>query len=136
MIFNNQSTGIFLMCLGASCSIFLYGKYRCDLPEYFDVLQTKLHLWDLDGWSLVHLLFYMLQGYLYPNSFYFSMSMGILWELFEQFYGKNPPEFLRGFGHCAKTDPDDTDTKLWWYGKISDLIMNGSGFLIGLYLTK
>ena len=63
------------------------------------------------------------------------MFFGVLWELFEFYYGYFKPQFLKGWGHCISTDNNDSGG-LWWYGKISDLICNFTGFICGMYLRK
>lgn len=135
---SNNENYIFVLFFICIYSIVMYGKYRCLDKSFQDPFQKKLNL-DLDGWSLLHFGFFMLVGYMFPNKFYTAMISGILWELFEYWYGKNPPSFLKNIGHCAITDPDlDTDNneKIWWYGKTSDVIMNTLGFIVGAWCNK
>ena len=40
--------------------IFIYGSYRCKNPNYKDILETKIYIGDLDGWSISHLLFFLI----------------------------------------------------------------------------
>jgi len=89
-----------------------------------------LNIGDLDGWSVSHLLFFMMIGYLYPNQLYLAFVLGVCWELFESLYGEKRPRFLGGFGDCATTDPN-VQYGPWWYGRMSDIVMNLMGLLIG-----
>ena len=114
--------------------ICLYGKYRCDNPDYHDPLMKQLGVFDLDGWSITHFAFFALLGYLYPDTFWVAMALGVSWEVFEHFLGKNRPGILGGFGDCITTDPSVEGP--WWFGRISDIIMNMAGFLFGAWLSQ
>jgi len=115
-------------------SIFMYGSYRCDHPEYKDILETRLGISELDGWSLSHLLFFMLAGYIFKGDYLIgAFVIGVLWELFEHYYGVHRPGWLGGYGDCIQTDRLQGN---WWYGKWSDIIMNGLGIYIGTLLKK
>ena len=112
--------------------ILLYGNYRCNHPSFKDPLQKIIsNSAGIDMWSITHLLFYMYIGYYYPDTFEQSMTIGILWEIFEFLNGKYRFKIFNNFGHCA-----GTDNNLWWYGKYSDLLMNATGFLIGKKLSN
>ena len=124
-----------LLCYFVVCAIliFIYGNYRCDNPDFKDPLQTKLGIGDLDGWSLSHLLFFMFIGYHFKGKYLIvAFLLGILWELFEHYYGEERPGWLGG--DCdMRTDRLDGR---WWYGKWSDIVMNTIGLLSGHYLLK
>ena len=122
----------FVVCLVV---IFLYGNYRCKNPEYKDILEIKIGIEELDGWSLSHLLFYTLIGYTFKGNYLiYAFLLGCLWELFEYYYGKKRPGWLGGYGDCnMKTDKLDGN---WWYGKFSDIFMNTMGLFLGYYLRK
>ena len=116
--------------------ITLYGYYRCkNIETHKDVLSFELFnnsskKYGLDGWSISHLLFYMLLGYLFPNKIILTLSLGIIWELFETYIGIYKPYIFQEFGFCS------TDiSNVWWYGKFSDIIVNFIGFIIGQYLA-
>lgn len=119
------------------CLIFTYGNYRCSNKDtYFkDPLLTKLGLMDLDGWSLTHILFYLLLGYLFPDHFVPLMLMGVLWEIVEHFVLNH----LKSLNYHAKCTnmllPRDQENR-WWFGRVSDIPMNALGFAIGYHLNK
>jgi hypothetical protein len=127
---------IFVICI---LVIFLYGRYRCANSDFQDPLQgsiipsMKNH--DLDGWSAVHFLFYMFVGYLYPDSIVLTLTLSILWEIFELYVGIHKPEILRGWGFCDSMTGNSAGNT-WWYGKWTDLLMNLTGFLTGRYLSR
>ena len=115
--------------------IFPYGKYRCTHKTFKDPLETPLFL-GLDGWSATHFFWFMTLGYVYPETFIVSTLIGILWELFEHYYGKNRPGWLGGYGDCNGLLSDKEKDGNWWYGKWSDILCNISGFLIGQYIKN
>jgi hypothetical protein len=114
--------------------IFIYGKIRCEYKGFSDPLQFNLPIWDLDGWSLTHFLGFALVGFMRPQDVKITMAYGVAWELFEFYYGHFKPGFLANWGHCVTTD-SPANGSIWWYGKMSDLVMNGSGLLFGQYLA-
>ena len=114
----------------------LYGYYRCKNLEThndlfgFSLFNNSQSDYGLDGWSLTHLFFYMLIGYLFPEKMVFTISLGIIWELFETYIGLYKPSIFKEFGFCS-TD----NSKVWWYGKYSDILVNFIGFIIGQHLA-
>tara|TARA_B100000902_G_C27205533_1_gene861418 strand:+ start:68 stop:493 length:426 start_codon:yes stop_codon:yes gene_type:complete len=113
--------------------IFPYGKYRCTHKNFKDPLEATL-FWGLDGWSATHFFWYMVLGYVFPETFILSTCIGIAWELFEHYYGKNRPGWLGGYGDCQGLESDKEEDGNWWYGKWSDIVCNTSGFIIGQYI--
>jgi hypothetical protein len=123
-----------LTLLAPGFFIFPYGKYRCTHKSFKDPLETQLFL-GLDGWSATHFCFFFVLGYFFPNTFIFSMAVGISWELFEHYYGKERPGWLGGYGDCDDLATDRTEGN-WWYGKWTDIVCNTSGFILGASLRK
>jgi len=124
-----------IITLGFACIsvICLYGRYRSQHPEYHDPLMIKLGLYDLDGWSITHFGFNLFYGYYYPSHWWCAFLCGCLWEGFEHFYGETRPGFLGGFGDFKSTDPNVNN---WWYGRISDPIINLVGLVTGMHLAR
>ena len=126
-----------LLCYFVVCAIliFIYGNYRCDNPDFKDPLETRLGIGELDGWSLSHLLFFMFIGYHFKGKYLIAAFLiGILWELFEHYYGEELPGWLGSYGDCdMRTDRLDGR---WWYGKWSDIVMNLIGLVLGSHLLK
>ena len=120
-------TIIFLQFLTV-VSIFIYGRYRCKNKNFNDPFQKKINFLDMDGWTLIHLVQNSFLGYLFPNYVIFIIMLGISWEIFEIYYGVFKPSFLKGWGHCS------SDRKIWWYGKLTDIIANILGVHMGSYI--
>lgn len=122
----------FIICI---VTILLYGQYKCNNPYFKDPLRNSLGLWDLNGWSLTHLLFYTLIGYTFKSNYLvYAFLLGCLWELFEYYYGEKRPGWLDGYGDCnMKTNKLDGR---WWYGKWSDILINTLGLFLGAYIRN
>lgn len=125
----------YLLCIAPLFFIFTYGHYRCSHKNFKDPLETKLGIPGLDGWSLSHITFFMLMGYVFPATFVQTMTIGIVWELFEHVYGKHRPGWLGGYGGACNNMATDREDGNWWYGKWSDIGCNAFGFLVGRYLA-
>lgn len=123
--------GMFIVPIVMIC---LYGKFRCEHKTFKDPLETQF-IFGLDGWSISHVSFFALVGYFYPKTFFISMSMGIAWELFEHYYGKERPGWLGGYGDCNDL-ATDKESGNWWYGKWTDIVCNAGGFLVGAALKN
>ncbi len=74
-----------------------------------------------DCWALSHFLFYILLGFLFPHYWKFVIFIGVVWEIFE-YIGANVEKWLF---------PKE---KLYWCAKFSDIIVNISGFIVGLLI--
>lgn len=119
-----------------------YSLYRCSNPNFNDVLQgypvggEETQFSEIaDGWSISHLVFFAVLGYLYPSHMYFVLFLGLLWESIE--FATQHTEWgllhaLRGLAKCKNIHNDN----FWWYGKVSDLLMNLLGFWIGMMIRK
>ena len=117
--------------------IFGYGIYRCKSKNYDsknDPLMKKLGIFDLDGWSITHLITFLVAGYFYPDKKNIFIIVGVVWEFVEYFLGtKLGRNFVIGVGDCSiSTDPKE----LWWYGRVTDVIINIFGLYLGIYLKN
>ena len=111
-----------------------YSRIELLEPESkFNYILKKYKLYDygVDIWSFIHYVFYLLIGYLYPNSLIITMLLGLLWELSEFYIGEKKPSLLKNIGFCTT----DGKERVWWYGKTSDLLFNFLGFITGKYLV-
>ena len=88
---------------------------------YNDPLIVKLHP-DLpfDKWQLSHFIVYMITASLYPHYKYTLFGLGIIWEIVEVL-----------LGHIYASS-----NSVWWYGTPKDIIANGLGILVGVYLLN
>lgn len=134
---------IFLIVIG---SIFLYGKLRCSY-NFNDILGFKFNKF-IDGWVISHFLVFLLIGYLFPETFYLTMALGILWEVFEWWVGITKPAFLKDIGNCRHSITNSNERKslrsksktgkttYWWYGQYEDIIADFLGFMVGKYICN
>jgi VanZ family protein len=128
---------ISFLCAGF---IMVYGFMRCRIPGYKDPLTKTVfgERWKeiLDGWSLAHLLFYMLLGYMFPDYLILIVLIGAAWEVVESL-SQHKPFYLSGCKaqKVISTDPTNS-AQGWWYSKFTDLIHNTIGAMIGYMLAK
>jgi len=102
---------------------------RCKL-DFFDPLSTKLGIWDLDGWSVAHLVLFFVVGRAYPAELPLLFAYGAAWEIIEHLLGKSRPSWLGGWANCEENKNAEYNTG-WWFGRISDLVVNGIGMVLG-----
>ena len=131
---------LLLICLIYCIVCFMYGKYRSNNPEFNDPLLYKFGIGDMDGWSVVHIFEFILLGFLFPDYFYLTIFLGILWELFEFYCEYKKPKWLIGYGFTLNTvkcdNKNECKEQIWWYGKISDIFFDIIGFTIGMNIRK
>lgn len=127
----------YILFIMSILTIFYYGSYRCNNPTYKDILEKKIGIYELDGWSVSHFIFYLIIGYNFPQKKYLIIAFcfGLAWEIFEHMYGKHRPGWLGGYGGECDLSTDRLEGN-WWYGKYSDIILNLLGLYIGYYLYK
>jgi hypothetical protein len=121
---------LFIIALFIHISIVI--RYYFDKNDYIniDLLSfNKNNSLIFNGWTLSHLICYIIIGYYYPNEYYYIFIIGILWELYEFSYSyldicKNIYRLL------LKTD------KMYIVGNIYDPLINLLGYFIGCYLSK
>ena len=119
--------------------VFFYGWYRCShIKEHKDILEFSLiknsKKYGVDGWLLSHYLFFVMMGFIYPNTLRISVIMGLVWELFEWYCGVYKPKCLEGIGFCKSPSGAKQRGKVWWYWKWQDPIANTLGFITGKYI--
>ena len=60
------------------------------------------------------------------------MALGVLWEFIEWSLGAlDVPEWVRVFAGAAVPDGEGR----WWYGRLSDIVMNALGFGLGIWIA-
>jgi uncharacterized protein YacL len=74
-----------------------------------------------DCWALSHFLCYILLGFLFPHYWKLVICIGIAWEIFE-YIGAHVEKLLF------------PKSNLYWCAKFSDIIVNISGFIVGLLI--
>ena len=120
-----------IILVSAMLFVCVYGHLRCHLG-FRDPLSPKLDIGDLDGWSLSHLFLFTLVGYMFPGRELGAIAFlcGVLWELVEHLLGKSRPSWLGGWGGCEAAEFERENAN-WWFGRHSDIIVNGAGLLLG-----
>jgi len=125
-------------------SIFTYGWVRCNIPYFsgYDVFGTRFSRW-VDGWVILHFIVFMVAGMIFPDALILSMTIGILWEVFEYLCGTYKPKLIESYGACRnnirtanKSDLKATNGKFWWYGQWEDVAADLTGFLVGKFLLN
>ena len=86
--------------LSVGISVFIYGKYRCEYKDNTDYLAIE-PIKGIDGWIISHIIAFAIAGVLFPDTFYTTMILGILWELFEMYLGITKPDILDGVTNCG-----------------------------------
>ena len=83
-----------------------YGRRcPCDAPT------TTCYRTEMYGFQYGHFFFYMLLGALYPKQFWFWISIGVAWEVFE-YWLSSRPDVVERIGGCLS--PKQEDTPLWY----------------------
>lgn len=77
---------------------------------------------ELDWWSVTHFMFYIVLGFAFPHLWKLLLICSICWELLEYFTG------------CIEKSIKGEGSLVYWCGKWSDLFVNTSGFIVGLFL--
>lgn len=128
---NNQCNKIFIFIFYfiSILAIFIYQLIKSTILKTDPLQLIKISKTDIDGWSITHFLFnFFLMRKCKSNKslFIYVFLGGILWEIFEELYGylvNRTVKYLTG-----------RDDGVWWYGKISDIVVNLLGNIIGYIL--
>jgi hypothetical protein len=97
---------------------------------------------EIDGWSVSHLVFFGLLGFLYPGHHLQFLAVGVFWEGVETALGQNVLKVrgarlqLIGDQDEAGFSTDEGEGEAYWYGKGSDIIMNNLGYAVGSALAE
>lgn len=137
---NNKEVRLFITLNALCVAIILgYQAFRCyNNDHYKDPLLVQYGFWDIDGWSLTHIVFFGILGCLFPDHFVVIMSTGVLWEIMED----NVMHWLTKdvhFLNCRKLTTDNAHSKtnhVWWFGRVSDVLMDLIGFGVGYVIRR
>lgn len=97
-----------------------------EFRRYYDAMTDTVFTvgkCELDWWSVSHFMLYTILGFAFPHLWLLLVICGISWELLEYCSGKIEHAFVHKPG-----DP------VYWCGKWSDLVVNSSGFIVGLVI--
>jgi len=124
----------FILYLNCGAAVILYENIKCYIKNYNSKFTGLLFLegnyyknkyFAIDKWYLTHLLFYGLLGYLYPDALNLTMTIGLIWEIFEFYLSYSKPKW---FFKCFNTKHNSSE---YWYGRFSDIFVNYIGFMAG-----
>lgn len=133
---------------------FLYANHcPCEKPSD-DCFRTEFY-----GFQYSHFLFFALLGALFPKQFWFWITLGAAWEVFE-YWLSSRPDLVKNFGGCLVES--DQETPLWfrrvyagkpkhenfidralgiknsqehtWHYSVGENLVNVLGFLMGMYI--
>ena len=131
----SPSLQVILICICVVFVIAAYGTFRCKSPKFKDPLTLSFvrHPWDkfLDGWGIMHLLFFLILTYKYPANWILIFLLGVLWEIIESFFHEHP-FYISKCNYVLDTD----QVAGWWYGRWQDIVMNSIGMCIGYMLQR
>jgi len=123
--------------------IFVYGYFtrKTGVPDILERKLTKHEaISNLDGWSIAHLLFFGMLGYLDPGKHVEYLCIGIGWELIETVLGQKK---LTVCGHRIQLMGDQAPSGVYtgnndgyWYGRSTDIMYNSVGYIIGDALSE
>lgn len=102
-----------------------YTKSSDEFKKYHDATtDTVLTIGNtkLDWWSVTHFMFYTILGFAFPHLWKWLLLCSISWELLECI-----------MSYVEKAIKDDKEV-IYWCGKWSDLFVNTSGFIVGLFI--
>jgi len=93
-----------------------------------------------DGWAVTHFMLFTLFGFMFPNKHMFFLITSILWELFETYVGTHKI-MINGkrFVLIGDSDADgnlNLDDNVFWYGRITDIAFNMTGYILGDFLVN
>jgi hypothetical protein len=123
--------------------IILYGFFLRKTKAR-DVLAKRIYhhpiCQDIDGWSVLHLVFFGVLGLLYPGQHLQFFAIGVLWEVIETGLGQNKLEVsgkrLQLIGEQDTEGNPTGKSDAYWYGKESDIVMDVAGYTIGSFLAE
>jgi hypothetical protein len=121
---------VYVLCTVAALIIFLnYALFKIHNQDYMNeiVFRDLPILGDLSWWPISHFVLYLILGYLFPQCWILILSIGVLWEGFEKFYGD--------YVDSQKAE-DGGEYSTWWAWNWKDVVMNIMGFLTGTALRK
>lgn len=154
----NTTTNLFWF-LGISFIILLIKSQVCNCRDNSIITKkTKYKLcqeFQYKGLSMSHLLLWIVIGFIFPDKFWLSQLIGVLFEVLEYgivYYDNNANiqnKILYYLGGCMYYPRNKANThhildaplgphsnKHWWHVKFTDIILNVIGFLLGLMLYK
>lgn len=141
----NTNTKILLVITLFIIYYLVRGRYMCPCPYPGNNFCYRTEMYGL---QMNHLLFYIIIGYLFPKYFLTWQILGICWELIEFLPTYYPHIFLPYIGGCIQLDKRDDfyvnivdrwlprSDEHFWHPKLSDILLNITGFMIGYFIIR
>lgn len=133
-----KSPKFYVPVILAGVIIVLGNLYKTSVQDKMKTILFNYGGFNLDWWSVTHILLYIYFGYYFPEYFIEFLIIGIGWEILESVLCKdsfqkiiqcdNPNNILCSI--ISKIKGCD-----YWYGKLDDVVMNMLGFVIGAWLA-
>ena len=113
------------------------------IEYHYDILAKRIFhhpiCQEIDGWSITHLVFFGLLGFLYPGQHLQFLAVGVIWEVIETGLGQNKIEFsgkrLQLIGDQDEEGNTTERADAYWYGKESDIVVDIAAYTIGSALA-
>ena len=119
--------------------ILIGGAFQEQIQNNMKIVLLDVGGIKVDMWSITHILLYVYFGYQFPEYFVEFLLLGSLWEIFESTFCRDS---LSKFIGCEDKTSFICD-KLgqirdcnYWYGKLDDVVMNMTGFVLGAWLAS
>jgi hypothetical protein len=95
---------------------------------------------DIDGWSISHVIFFLILGILFPGNYLQFFAVGVLWEIIETILGQHETKLsgtrLQLIGDQDESGVSTGKDNAYWYGKESDILADVLGYTIGSYISE
>lgn len=109
--------------------IVVYGRLISTTKQKDHLEDTFAPCDGCDYWGVTHFGLYLILGFLFPHHLTSMFIVGVGYEIFEYVAGTSS-NIVSDLGPQNQT---------WWYGRVSDIVFNSAGLIVGrsLYqLTK
>jgi hypothetical protein len=117
--------------------IIIYNKYGKSLI-YYDKLNKRHKIpfinISISGWTISHLIFYLILGLIFPECIFIIIIIGVLWEFIENLLGYYNNNI--NLQHKITRKSNKIYYNNWWSGSFKDIIVNIMGVYIGFYISK
>ena len=129
---------VIVLCIASLTFIMVGHEYRDQIQSLLKQKYVDLPKDDIDRWSLSHLFFWMIIGFIKPGYHMTTFTIGAGFEIFEDYMAADHNTQL---ADCKSTpiDPGTGKRKFfcsgrqddYWYAKHSDVFWNLFGYTIG-----
>ena len=125
-------------------SFIVIGHHYQSLQALLQTKISEIFVFDfslivIDGWTMLHIFMYTLMGYWMPQKSLHFLTLGVLFEILEDYMASNGSTQLVSCSNQLKTFWCHTPSTWpssdgYWYAKWGDIIFNMLGYKLGEYL--